>query len=103
MAKYRKKPVVVEAVRLVWENWSEVCDFVGVGKLEDGKPQGTDKDVEGNPLPDGGPGMNFPTLEGIMLAMPGDWIIREPFATPDRRFYPCKPDIFEDTYEEVTE
>lgn len=34
-----------------------------------------------------------------MLAEPGDWIIREPFPTDDRRFYPCKPEQFAATYE----
>jgi hypothetical protein len=36
-----------------------------------------------------------------MRAEPGDYVIREPFPTDDRRFYPCKPDIFEATYEAV--
>jgi len=40
MAKYRKKPVEIEAVQLRWDTWCEICDFVGVGKLADGKPQG---------------------------------------------------------------
>ena len=39
MAKYRKKPVVIEAVQLRWDTWSEMCDFIGVGKLVDGKPE----------------------------------------------------------------
>jgi hypothetical protein len=38
--KFRKKPVEVEALQLRWDNWSQMCDFVGVGKLSDGKPQG---------------------------------------------------------------
>jgi len=38
--KFRKKPVVIEAIQLLWENWSEICDFVGVGKLTDNKPEG---------------------------------------------------------------
>jgi hypothetical protein len=40
----------------------------------------------------------IPTLEGDMLAVPGDWIIRG----IKGEFYPCKPDIFEATYEAVT-
>jgi hypothetical protein len=38
-----------------------------------------------------------------MMVAPGDWVIKEPFPTDDRRFYPCKPEIFEQTYEEVKE
>lgn len=41
------------------------------------------------------------TLEGVMEASPGDWIIKEPFATEDRQFYPCKASMFEQTYEYV--
>jgi len=41
------------------------------------------------------------TLEGIMRADYGDYIIKEPFPTDDRNFYPCKSDIFEKTYEMV--
>jgi hypothetical protein len=43
------------------------------------------------------------TKEGTMRAEIGDWIIKEPFATADRQFYPCKPDIFAATYEPVDE
>lgn len=39
----------------------------------------------------------IPTLEGVMEASPGDWIIR---GVADE-FYPCKPDIFAATYEPV--
>lgn len=41
------------------------------------------------------------TREGDMRANPGDWIIREPFPTDDRRFRPCKPEVFEATYEPI--
>ncbi len=38
------------------------------------------------------------TKEGVMKAFKNDWIIKEPFPTGDRDFYPCKSDIFEKTY-----
>lgn len=41
----------------------------------------------------------IPTLEGTMEAIPGDWIIKG----VNGEFYPCKPDIFEKTYEKVEE
>ena len=44
------------------------------------------------------PHMTIPTLEGVMLAGEGDWIIKG----VKGEFYPCKPDIFTATYEEVT-
>ena len=43
--------------------------------------------------------MDIHTLEGVMHADPGDWIIRG----VQGEFYPCKPDIFEQTYEAVEE
>ncbi len=85
--KYRKRPVVVEAVQLRWDNWSEMCDFVGVGRLDQGKPEGKKL---GDKI-----GLVIPTLEGVMTATENDWIIRG----VNGEFYPCKPDIFEKTYE----
>lgn len=99
MPFYRKKPVVVEAVQLLWSNWSEMCEFASVGRLTDGKPEGCYLDELGRPLPKGRSsgrmGMLIPTLEGIMVAQEGDWVIRG----VKGELYPCKPDIFEATYE----
>ena len=91
MAKYRKKPVIVETVQLRWDTWDEMCDFAGVGKLTDGKPEGCQ---DGEKI-----GLNIPTLEGLHHASENDWIIK---GVADE-LYPCKPDIFEKTYEKVEE
>ncbi len=104
MPKYRKKPVVIEAMQLQWGTWSEMCDFAGVGKLEDGKPQGTYVDANGvatDKLPSDPAriGLLIPTLEGLMLGVEDDWIIRGIAG----ELYPCKPAIFEATYELVKE
>lgn len=101
MPLYRKKPVVIEAVQLTWQNWGEMCEFVGVGYLTDGKPQGcyVDKNGEGTESPSETIGLWIPTLEGLMLGVQNDWIIKG----VQGEFYPCKPDIFEATYEEVTD
>lgn len=88
--KYRKKPVVIDAVQLTWPNWNEMCDFAGVGKLSDGKPEGIFG--ENHAI-----GLSIPTLEGLMVASENDWIIKG----IKGEFYPCKPDIFEATYEPV--
>lgn len=90
MAKYRKKPVIIEAVQLRWDTWSEMCEFAGVGELEDRKPQGAMR-------PENAIGLDIPTLEGLMHADENDWIIKG----VKGELYPCKPDIFEATYEEV--
>jgi len=80
--KYRKKPVVIEAVQWTGENLPEITNFVhsGLGriKLEVGK-------------------IYIVTLEGNMLCGEGDFVIKG----VKGEFYPCKPDIFEQTYEPV--
>ena len=97
MAKYRKKPVVVEAVQLTWGTWSEVCDFITLPWGEDGVHGVYTED--GVRTDDGHDkiGLNIPTLEGNMLAVENDYIIKG----VNGEFYPCKPDIFEKTYEKV--
>lgn len=110
MSKYRKKPVVIEAVQLRWDTWSEMCEHAGVGKLEDGKPTGVWVAPDGTyssdpPLTGDVPsvftdhtiGLAIPTLEGLMLANEFDWVIRG----VQGELYPCKPDIFAASYEEV--
>ena len=88
MAKYRKKPVVIEAIQLTNESIIEVInwttDYISI-KI--------DTDENDNII-----GIIIPTLEGEMKASIGDYIIKEPF-DKERQFYPCKPDIFEQTYE----
>lgn len=103
MPKFRKKPVVIEAVQLLWTTWSEMCVHAGVGKLTDGKPEGCWVDSENkivdstSSLCDGRIALAIPTLEGLMVGVEGDWIIKG----VKGELYPCKPDIFEATYELV--
>ena len=80
--QYRKKPVVIEAVRFEkpYKRVQEFCPSIRLIK------QGT-KIAFGI----------IPTLEGDMTAGLGDWIIRG----VQGEFYPCKPDIFAETYEAV--
>lgn len=94
MAKYRKKPVVVEAVQLTWETWGELCDFLGgiVSESNPGRYENNDPTTQRIEL-------TIPTLEGDHLARHGDYIIKG----IKGEFYPCKPDIFEATYELVEE
>lgn len=97
MTKYRKKPIVIHAMQLRWDNWSKLCDFVHIGRLADGEPEGTMKDIDGNPLPNSEVGLFIPTLEGVMLARENDWIIKG----VEGELYPCKPGVFRKTYEPV--
>ncbi len=82
MAKYRKKPVVVEAMEFTEESKDRVFSFVECNKY-------AAHDDNGAPL------LKMQTLEGDMTAVLGDWIIKG----IKGEFYPCKPDIFEATYE----
>jgi hypothetical protein len=80
MAQYRKKPVVIDAVQIVETLPMETfLDFIG--------------DIEGVEFDEHG--VNVETLEGTMHASPGDWLIKG----VQGELYPCKPDIFEATYE----
>lgn len=87
MAKYRKKPAVIEAVQLPpkgdynLDSFHTWCDEVGFTDYESGRDET----------------LIIPTLEGDHTAQPGDWIIRG----VKGEFYPCKPDIFDATYEKV--
>ena len=83
--KYRKKPVVIEAIQWLGDNYNTVENFITTdfGYQERGDGKGTD--------------VVIPTLEGEMKASPGDFIIKG----VNGEFYPCKPDIFEKTYELV--
>jgi len=100
VAKFRKKPVVIDAVQLRWDTWNEMCEFAGVGEETD-QPHGVYIGEDGQALGDGRTsnelGLQIPTKEGVMLARQNDWIIRG----VQGELYPCKPDIFEATYEPV--
>ncbi len=82
MNQYRKKPVVIEAMQyngnaadiITWAQQNHQTITGGFGELQ------------------------ILTLEGTMTAITGDWIIKG----VKGEFYPCKPDIFEATYEAVT-
>lgn len=82
MAKFRKKPVVIEAFQYrAGEQDSELAADVVAGTV-----RYTEVDT-----------MLIHTLEGVMEARSGDWIIRG----VNGELYPCKPDIFAKTYEPV--
>lgn len=86
--KYRKKPVVVEAIQWTGSNTREVTDFIGKDNFF-GFPYGV---IGTRPCK-----LLIKTLEGPYRALIGDYIIK----SVQGEFYPCKPDIFERTYELV--
>jgi len=80
--KFRKKPVVIEAMQLTSGSFWDVYRWIDAS--------GAVSEWDDEPL-----GIKIKTLEGEMWAREGDWVIN---GVSDE-FYPCKPDIFELTYE----
>jgi hypothetical protein len=81
--KYRKKPIVVEAIRWTGKNQTEIDKLCGLNVVwSENKKM-----------------FLVLTLEGTMLASAGDYIIKG----VNGEFYPCKPDVFAKTYEAVEE
>lgn len=100
MPKYRKKPVEIEAVQLSWANWSKVCALLG--DIISEKNAARYSDDYSDTCGEAGPEyiqITIPTLEGDHIAKHGDYIIKG----IKGEFYPCKPDIFRASYDEVPE
>ena len=76
--KFQKKPVVIEAIQWTGNNFNEICEFCDNCEQVGAK-------------------LTIPTLEGDHTASKGDWIIKG----VKGEFYPCKPDIFEQTYDKI--
>jgi len=91
--KFRKKPVVIEAIQWTGDNLREVIDFTGQhpSALKWTWAEYEDMVKER--------GLKIFTLEGPLMSTVGDWIIKG----VKGEFYPCKPDIFEATYEPIPE
>lgn len=77
--KFKKKPVTIDAIQWNGENTEDVLKFLG---------ESLNVNVDAD-------GFKINTLEGTMTASVGDFIIKG----VKGEFYPCKPDIFEQTYE----
>lgn len=88
LKKYKKKPVVIDAVRFSGssthvehiETWMATGEYI--------EPELIACDITD---------MHISTLEGVMTVKPGDYIVKG----IKGEFYPCKPDIFEEMYDEV--
>jgi hypothetical protein len=84
--KFRKKPVVVEAMQFTEESKNQCFHFVTCNRA-------ANFDLNGKPV------LAIQTLEGVMTASLGDWIIKGMAG----EFYPCKPEIFDATYDAVVD
>ena len=90
---YRKRPVVIEAVQWAGDNLREIINFTG---LHPSAQKWTWEEYVGVVKKDG---LKIFTLEGSHMATIGDFIIKG----VKGEFYPCKPDIFAQTYELVNQ
>lgn len=82
MPKFRKKPVEIEAVQFTEDDKNRCFNWISCNRF-------ADWDEENKPI------IKIQTPEGVMTAKIGDWIIKG----VKGEFYPCKPDIFEATYD----
>lgn len=85
---YKKNPVQIQAVQFTEKNKDQVYHWC--------------KSIQQNVWhcfdDNNSPALMIPTLEGEMQCQIGDFLIVEPFPTDHRRLYPCKPEIFNQTY-----
>ena len=88
--QYRKKPVVIEAIQFVESNLYHVVDFV---EWDGGEIRGYEVSSEDDAVS----AFYIHTLEGDMRVQSTDWVIKG----VEGEFYPCRDDIFKQTYEEV--
>ncbi|WIA96438.1 hypothetical protein [Curtobacterium sp. MCBA15_004] len=91
---FRKKPVEIEAMQ------TALIDPLVAAKDREEQNRLVARWIsnEGGEVVDFGRNfIEIETLEGVMTASPGDWVIRG----VQGEFYPCKPDIFAETYEAV--
>jgi hypothetical protein len=92
--KYRKKPVEIEAIQWNGKNHREMFNFL-TGKINEYMTANEDTFYIDHNKTKGG--LIIKTLEGEHIASIGDYIIKG----VKGEYYPCKPDIFEMTYELV--
>lgn len=84
MPFFKKKPVIIEAIQFTNANKDVAFNFIQGNRF-------ADFDAEGNPI------LKIQTLEGITTASLGDWIIKG----VNGEYFPCKPEIFSQTYDAV--
>ena len=93
--KFKKKPIEIEAIQ-----WTGDSSVKAVSEFLGAKNQELENDDYVVKLENGTDNLYIKTSEGLMFTNIGDWIIKEPF-DKERKYYPCKEDIFYKTYEKV--
>jgi hypothetical protein len=90
--KYIKRLVEVDAIQFTNENKDQVYSWAT--EIQSNIQHSWDKDNK--------PCLLIPTLEGEMICSLGDYLIKEPLPTDWRKIYPCKEEIFNKTYKEIS-
>lgn len=90
MMNFRKRPVIIEAVQYTGHNGDELRSWSGGAVVNSPVLEPTEENPSGAYV-------QIETLEGVMVGLVGDWVIKG----VQGEFYPCKPDIFAMTYEPV--
>lgn len=85
--KFTKRPVTVEAMQFTNDTKDSV--FWWAKEIQYNVENSFENDT---------PVIRIPTAEGEMICRFGDYLIKEPFPTETRKLYPCKQDVFEQTY-----
>lgn len=93
MGFYRKKPVVIQAIEWTGDNFEELAKFMGCDTKDYFSQEGSCRFYVSH----GSKVLTIKTLEGDHRAIPGDYILRG----VKGEFYPCRQDIFLETYETV--
>lgn len=101
MRKFRKRPIVVEAIQATGspESNREIIDWARGSKTPVYMDTLVSHFDDGSVLADSHQCLSINTLKGTMWVNPGDWIIKD----VNGEFYPCKDTIFQATYEPVAE
>ena len=99
MAIYKKRPVEVEARQLVGDDsaYHDIYKWIEANTMGSFDPETETLPFSGVSIDPATGYILIATLEGIMEAQPGDYVIRG----VQGEFYPCKPHIFEATYDYV--
>jgi hypothetical protein len=92
--EYRKKPVKITALKFDGENFNECVDFIGGAAIYEKKSGSSSDELVGREVKER---LSIKTLEGAMHLSNGDYIIKG----VKGEFYPCKPNIFRETYNEA--
>lgn len=93
LRKFRKRPVVIEAIQYFPDRINEIWDWAGADNIYGPILEPDSEESDGLEVTDSA---FILTMEGRMECRPGSWIIKG----VSGEFYPCDPSIFEQTYEE---